>query len=138
MKKYLQLVFILFGLLIVCPQETRGESIWKYYGTNENGSYYYDAERMVRPSKEIIRVWVQSAFTDQGISLWVQGGGEEFQHLGYTLAWIELNCRDRAIRLLQVAFYSSDLEGFSPTHSKEWEFFAPDSMFETLYKALCN
>jgi hypothetical protein len=138
MEKYFQSLSILFGLLILCSQQAWGESPWKFYGTNEEGSYYYDAETMTRPSKEMIRVWVQSAYTDQGISRWVRGGGEEFQNLGYTLVLIELNCVDRSLHSLQIVFYSRDKEVLTPINTKEWEFFAPDSMSEALYEALCK
>jgi hypothetical protein len=138
MKKYFQLIFILFGFLIFNSTEVSGESVWKYYGTNEHGSYYYDAESVERPSKEIIRVWVQSAYTDQGVSHWVRGGGEEFQNLGYTLVWTELNCVDRSVRFLQILFYSKDAEVLNPINANEWEFFAPHTMSEALYEALCN
>ncbi len=138
MKKYFQLIAVLFGLLILYSQEAWGGSPWKYYGTNEDGSYYYDAETMTRPSKDMVRVWVQSAYTDQGISHWVRGGGEEFQNLGYTLVLIELNCVDRSVRSLQIVFYSKNAEVLNPINAKEWEFFAPGSMSEVLYEALCN
>jgi hypothetical protein len=138
MKKHFQPIAVLLGLLIFCSGEAWGGSIWKYYGTNEDGSYYYDAETMTRPSKEMVRVWVQSAYTDQGISHCVRGGGEQFQNLGYTLALIELNCVDRAIRSLQIVFYSKDVQVIDPINAKEWEFFAPDSMSEALYEALCQ
>jgi hypothetical protein len=138
MKKYFQPVVVLIGLLIFWFGEVWGGSPWKYYGTNEDGSYYYDAETMTRPSKNMVRVWVQSAYTDQGISHWVRGGGEEFQNLGYTLVLIELNCVDRSVRSLQIVFYSKNAEVLNPTNAKEWEFFAPGSMSEVLYEALCN
>jgi Surface-adhesin protein E len=138
MKKYFQLIFILFGLLIFWSGESWGGAPWKYYGTNEDGSYYYDTESLARSSKQIVRVWVQSAYTDQGISHWVRGGGEEFQNLAYTLVLTELNCADRAVRSLQIVFYSKDAEVLNPINAKEWELFAPDSMSEALYEAVCQ
>jgi hypothetical protein len=138
MKKHFQPKVLLLGFLIFCSGQAWGEAIWKYYGTNEDGSYYYDTETMTRQSKELVRVWVQSVYTDQGILHVVQGGGEEFQNLGYTLAWIELNCTDRAIRSLQILFYSKEVQVINPTNAKEWEFFVPDSMSEALYKTLCQ
>ncbi|NWG04599.1 MAG: hypothetical protein HXY44_17240 [Syntrophaceae bacterium] len=137
MKKCLSFVFILCSLFIFDSTTAWGESVWKYYGNDEYGSYYYDAENVTRLSKEMRRVWVQSAYTDQGISYWVQGGGEEFQNLGYTIVWIELNCVERAIRSLQIVFYSRDKKVLTPINAKEWEFFSPDSMSEALYEALC-
>lgn len=138
MRKYFQLIAFLSGLLFFWSGEVWGGSPWKHYGTNEYGSYYYDTETLTQPLKEIYRVWVQSAYTNRGISRWVQGGGEEFQNLGYTLILIELNCVDRSIRSLQIIFYSKNAEVLKPINAKEWEFFAPSSMSEALYEVLCN
>lgn len=138
MIKYFQLIVVLFGLLIFWSGEVWGGSLWKHYGTNENGSYYYDAETMTRPLKGMFRVWVQSAYTNQGISHWVRGGGEQFHNLGYTLVLIELNCVDRSVRPLQIVFYSENTEVLNPINAKEWEFFAPSSMSEALYEVLCH
>ena len=138
MKKYVQLIMILFGLLIFGPGQGWAGSFWKHYGTNEDGSYYYDAETLTRPTKDMVRVWVQSAYTDQGVSHWVTGGGEEFQNLGYTLVLFELNCVERAIRSVQIVLYSKNAEVLNSTNANEWEFFAPNSMSDVLYQALCN
>ena len=137
MKKHFRTLAVLLVLLILYSGETWGESIWKYYGTNEDGSYYYNAETTTRQSREMVRVWIQSVYTDQGIIHIVRGGGEQFQNLGYTLALIELNCIDRTIRSLQIVFYSKDGQVSNPINDKEWEFFVPDPMSEALYKALC-
>jgi len=131
-------IFVVVGLTIFGSMEVWGGQNWKYYGTNEDGSYYYDSKSMTQPSKNIVRVWVQSAYTDKGISYWVRGGGKEFQNLGYSLVLSELNCVDRVVRYLGILFYSKDGESLRPINGEEWEFFAPDSMSGVLCDAVCN
>jgi len=111
---------------------------WELYGTDEEGSYFYDTESMTRLTKNIARVWVQSAYTEKGISHWVGGGGEEFQNLDFSLIWSEFNCAERSIRHLRIVFYSKNGEIFYPINNDEWHFFAPDSMIGTLYKLICK
>lgn len=134
----LGMISVSVGLIIFGSMEVWGGSNWKYYGTNEDGSYYYDAESMKPSSSHIVRVWVQSAYTDKGISYWVRGGGKEFQNLGYSLVLSELNCVDRVVRYLGILFYSKDGEALRLMIGEEWEFFAPDSMSGVLLDAVCN
>jgi len=110
---------------------------WKYYGASDNGWYFYETESMTRPSENVIVV-VQSAYTEKGVSHWVREGGKEFQNLGYSLVWCELNCADRTIRHLQIVFYSRDKEIFHPIRNEEWQLFVPDSMAEVLWKEICK
>jgi hypothetical protein len=111
---------------------------WKYYGTNEDGSYFYDTESMTRHSKDLIEVWVQSAYTKKSISHWVREGGKDFQNLDFTLISLELNCVERSVRYLRIVFYSKNGKVFYPIDNDEWHFIAPDSMIESLHKEVCK
>lgn len=127
----------IIGFLIFAHAEGWGVD-WKYYGTNEDGSYFYDTESMNRLSKNLVEVWVQSAYTEKSISHWVREGGKGFQDLDFTLISFELNCVDRSARYLQIVFYSKKGEVFYPIHNDEWHFIAPDSMTETLHREVCK
>ena len=111
---------------------------WKYYGTNEDGSYFYDPTSMTRHSKDLIEVWVQSAYTEKSISHWVREGGKDFQNLDFTLISLELNCVERSARYLRIVFYSKNGKVFYPIDNDEWHFIAPDSMIESLHKEVCK
>ena len=133
----LSIKFVVIALIIFSISEAWGAR-WKYYGTNENGWYFYETESMTWPSENVVVVLVQSAYTEKGVSHWVREGGKEFQNLGYSLVWCELNCAERATRHLQIVFYSKDKETFYPIRNDEWQLFVPDSMFELLYKEVCK
>jgi hypothetical protein len=111
---------------------------WKYYGTNEDGSYFYDTKSITRHPKDLIEVWVQSAYTEKSISHWVREGGKDFQNLDFTLISLELNCVERSVRYLRIVFYSKNGKVFYPIDNDEWHFIAPDSMIESLHKEVCK
>ncbi len=117
--------------------EARGFD-WKYYGTNEEGSYYYEKETMTRLSQNVVRVCVQSIYTEKGVSHWVREGGKEFQNLDFSLIVSEYNCIDRSIRHLRIQFYSKDRQVFYPIKNDEWQLFAPDSMPGALFEEICK
>ena len=111
---------------------------WKYYGTNEEGSYFYETETMTRLSQNTIRVCVQSVYTEGGVSHWVREGGKAFENLDFSLILSEYNCTDRSIRHLRIRFYSKDGEVFYPIKNDEWHFFAPDPMSGALLDEICK
>ncbi len=111
---------------------------WKYYGTNEDGSYFYETETMARLSQNIVRVCIQSIYTERGVSHWVSAGGKGFQNLDFSLILSEYNCIDRSIRHLRIRFYSKDGKVFYPIKNDEWHLFAPDSMSGALFEEICK
>jgi hypothetical protein len=127
----------IIGFVVIGYAEGWGVD-WKYYGTNEDGSYFYDTESITRPSKNLVEVWVQSAYSPQSISHWVKEGGQSFQDLDFTLISLELNCVERSARYLRIVFYSRNGKIFYPMDNDEWHFVAPDSMIETLHKEVCK
>jgi hypothetical protein len=131
-------VFLMvIGSILFGYEEVRGFD-WKYYGTNEEGSYFYETESMARSSKNIVRVCVQSIYTEKGISHWVIGGGKEFQNLDFSLILLEIDCIERSIRHLRIVFYSKNEEVFYTINNDEWHFYVPDSMSGTLLKEVCK
>jgi hypothetical protein len=140
MKSFSRKSGVLLGIIcLVIIGYTEGWGVdWKYYGTNEDGSYFYDTESITRPSKHLVEVWVQSAYSEKSISHWVKEGGKSFQDLDFTLISLELNCVERSARYLQIVFYSKNGKVFHPMDNDEWHFIAPDSMIDSLHKEVCK
>ncbi len=111
---------------------------WKYYGTNEEGSYFYETETMARPSPNVVRVCIQSIYTERGVSHWVREGGKACQNLAFSLILSEYNCAERSVRHLRIRFYSKDRKVIYPIKNDEWQLFAPDSMFGSLFEEICK
>jgi len=127
----------IIGLVLIGYTEGWGVD-WKYYGTNEDGSYFYDTESMTRLPKNLIQVWVQSAYSEKSISHWVREGGKGFQDLDFSLVLLELNCVERSARYLRIVFYSKNGKVFQPIDNDEWHFIAPDSMTGRLHEEVCK
>ena len=111
---------------------------WKYYGTDEKGSYFYETQSTERLSERTVRVCVQSIYTEKGISQWVKDGGKEFRNLDFSLILSEYNCVERSIRHLRILFYSKDQKIFYPIKNDEWQLFVPDSMSAALFQEICK
>jgi len=127
----------IIGLILIGYTEGWGVD-WKYYGTNEDGSYFYDTESMTRLPKNLIQVWVQSAYSEKSISHWVREGGKGFQDLDFSLVLLELNCVEGSARYLRIVFYSKNGKVFQPIDNDEWHFIAPDSMTGRLHEEVCK
>lgn len=129
--------FLVIGLSAFLGTEAWGMN-WKYYGANEEGTYYYDTETLTRLSKSTIRVCVQSIYTEKGVSHWVKEGGKEFQKLDFSLILSEYKCTDRSVRHLRIRFYSKEGAVFCPIKNDEWQLFAPDAMVGALFEEICK
>ncbi len=136
-SRQLGVVLGVIGLIVLGYTEGWGVD-WKYYGTNEDGSYFYDTESMTRSSRDLVEVWVQSDYSEKGRSHWVREGGKRFEDLDFSLILLALNCGDRSARYLRIVFYSKNGNVFHPMDNEEWHFIAPDSMTETLHKEVCK
>ena len=132
----IEVVFIIV-LSIFIHSEVWGFD-WKYYGTNEEGSYFYETESMTRLPDNNLRVCVQSIYTEEGVSRWVKEGGKEFQNLDFSLILSEFNCVEKSIRHLSIAFHSKDQKIFYPIKNDEWQLFVPDSMSGALFREICK
>ena len=129
--------FLVIGFSAFLGTEASGVN-WKYYGTNEEGTYYYDTETLTRLCKSSIRVCVQSIYTEKGVSHWVKEGGKAFQNLDFSLILSEYNCIDRSVRHLRIRFYSEEGAVFYPIKNDEWQLFAPDAMVGALFEEICK
>ena len=130
-------VILIIALSIFSHMEALGFD-WKYYGTDEKGSYFYETESRRRLSDNKITVCVQSIYTEKGVSHWVKNGGKEFQNLDFSLILSEYNCAERSIRHLRILFYSKNQKLFYPIKNDEWQLFVPDSMSGALLQEICK
>lgn len=129
-----KLAVILIGLAILGNGEVWGAD-WKVYMKNGLGSYFYDAETITRPSKDTVRVWGKTVYTDKGVKRRVnemrviyekykaiyeeykdlesKGLASEYKDLGskykdlsYEQHLIEFNCADIKSRTLKGTAHS--------------------------------
>jgi len=110
---------------------------WKLYMANDFGGWFYDAETITRPSKDTVRVWGKTVYTDKGVMQRVtdmrvisekyraiyekykdlKSKGlassykdleSKYKDLSYEQNLIEINCANRKSRTLKGTSYSRD------------------------------
>jgi hypothetical protein len=136
---------LLIGLAIFGNAEVWGED-WKIYNYRVTGDtfHYYDAESVTRPSENIVRVWTKTIYSEKDINDFVTKYGQGAKSIGHTRALKEIECKEKKLRLLSLNVYSkggdmlmmadeSALKEFG-----EWNFIAPETILESLYKAVCE
>ncbi len=130
---------IFLGLLIFGYAELWGAD-WKLFASNsEMGDFYYDAQSMTRPSKDIVRVWVRLEYSDRGVNRTVKELGEALKNLSYGVGLEEINCSDKKTRTLFFSHYSKERTVLhTSSDAGEWTDIIPDSNWEELYKAICK
>jgi len=139
---FVKLGVIFIGLFIFGHAEVWGEDviIWKYYGGSEFILAYYELQSIIRPSKNVVRVWVKWDYKKKGVMDMVRRFGKEYENLAYSKNLNEINCVEKKIHFQSADFYDNKEElihSFSD-QSSEWAFIAPESMNESLYKEVCK
>lgn len=135
---HLCIVLIAIGLISFADIEVYGVD-WKFIGDNETFSYFYDTDNITRSSDGLMRVWSKVIYTDQGVMDYVKDYGEEYKDLIYSLKRFEINCVEKNYRPLSMINYSKEKVIDSVNFNKsEWDIFIPESIGESLYKAVCE
>jgi hypothetical protein len=129
---------ILFGLAIFGNAEVWGAD-WNLYGSSEKVLYYFDAQSITRPSKNVVRVWEKWDYTEKGVMDMVGSFGKEYENVSHTIFFLEINCSKKENRGLSLTHY--DHKGnvvYSISSPSEWRSINPESMAEKLYKEVCK
>ena len=129
---------ILIGLASFSYVEVWGAE-WKFYTESENEKFFCDVESITKPSKNIVKVWVKMEYTDRGVNEMVKELGKKYENISYTKSLEEINCSDNKSRTLSLNDYSK--EGkiiFGSNRENEWEYIVPESVTDTLRKAVCK
>ncbi len=133
-----RVVLVIIALAIFGCAELWGAD-WKYIEETYVGKYFYDAES-IRPSKNMVRVWIKVIYTEKGVNYMVSLLGGEYRTLGHAILLFEYHCGDKKKYVLPIACYSRSGELLIAAHdqSSNWNFACPDSIDEALYKKLCK
>ena len=133
-----KLGIVLIGLVIFGNAEVWGAD-WKLYNSGEECLGYYDAQSITRPSKNIVRFWTKSVWTEKGVLSWVKDSGKKYENLSHTIYLQEINCAEKKIRRLSVTQYGHKGSVIDIIDSPSyWIFINPESMMEILYKEVCK
>jgi hypothetical protein len=132
-------VILVVGLAIFGYAEVWGAD-WKYMGYTDFGVYYYDAENIIRPSENIVRVWTKIIYSEAGVNQWVKDSGKRYRNLDYSITLFEYNCPDKMFKGLSVTLYSKDgniITDFTADNPKR-AFIRPETFEEVMFNAVCK
>lgn len=131
-------VILAMGVIIFAYVDVSGED-WKFYTQGLYGDYFYDAEGITRPSKNIVRVWVKVEYSLRGAHEMFRELGKEYKNINYAKVLHEINCSERKWRTLSITRYSKEGEVIgSSSREGEWDRILRESLVEALYKWVCN
>ncbi len=129
---------VLIGFVIFGYGETWGAD-WRLYGRDDKRIRYYDADRVIRLTKNSAKVWIKFEYTDEGVIEMVKSYGKKYENLSQQIAVEEINCSEKAWRNLSLTHYSKRGKViFSCSHEGQWNFIGPGSAGESLYEAVCK
>ncbi len=128
---------LFIGLLILGNAEVWGED-WRLYGQDGTASYYYDAEKVIRPFKNIVRVWGKVLYTKEGASGLATRLGKGFRTLGFSIDLCEFNCVNREYKELQRTFFSQQATYLGEQADLSGGHVNEGTIQEKLYKSICK
>ncbi len=113
---------------------------WKAYGGTNDGVFYYDAENITNPSKNIIRFWHKTIFSEAGIREAVNSFGKDYENLDHSISLREINCSEKKIRSLAVTYYSNAgaVLDSAMDYEAAWHMIDSEAIIESLYQRLCE
>jgi hypothetical protein len=127
------------ALVLLGSTEVWGED-WKAYGGTNGGVFYYDTENITHPSKNIIRFWHKTIFSEAGIREAVKTFGKDYENLDESISLREIDCPQKMIRSLAVTYYSNTGAVLDSAMNPEadWQFIGSAAIIESLYQRLCE
>ncbi len=134
-------VLFLISFLGLTDVEAKGED-WKFCTQSKDGTrYYYDAGRVTRVSKEVLKFWGEAIPSPEALKKFVQID-PRFKGLDHIISLIEMNCAERKRRSLWIVFYDKNGAAIEDDHipvgESDWEIVLPGSAQEDLLDALCE
>jgi len=135
LKVKLGIFFI--GLAIFTCTEAWGQD-WRLYGEDGFATYYYDAEKLIRPSKNIVRVWSKVVYTKEGAMGLATRLGKGFRTLGFSIDLSEFDCVKGEYKELQRTFFSQRATYLGEQSDLSGGYISDGSIQEKLYKIVCK
>lgn len=163
MKRMIAVLMVLLGI-----SEIVVAADWKFLGGNDDNLFFYDAQSVTYPSKNIVRVWERSNYTEKGVADLIrtlerqsdipvdlirklerlskeQGIEfkskvlEQLKDLSYEMSFGEIDCVEKKYRRLSSIWY--DKEGntiISFDEPLNWKFIPPGTALEALCQKVCK
>ncbi|MGA2319004.1 MAG: surface-adhesin E family protein [Thermodesulfobacteriota bacterium] len=133
----LGVILVAIGFTLFYHAEVWGED-WRLYGQDGFASYYYDADKTIRPSKNIVRVWGKVIYAKEGVTELATRLGKGFRTLNFSIDLYEFNCEKREYKELQRTFFSQRATYLGEQSDLSGGYVNQGSIQEKLYKIICK
>jgi hypothetical protein len=135
LKVTLRVIFI--GLAFFTYSEAWGQD-WRLYGEDGFATYYYDAEKINRSSKNTVRVWIKVVYTKEGATGLATRLGKGFKTLSFSIDLSEFDCVKGEYKELQRTFFSQKATYLGEDRNLLWGYVSQGTIQEKLYKKVCK
>lgn len=132
-----KLGLFLVGLTLFTYTEGWGQD-WRLYGEDGSATYYYDAEKIIRPSKNMVRVWGKLVYKKEGAAALVARLGKGFKNVSFSIDLSEFNCTNREYKELQRTFFTQRATYLGEQSNLSWGFVNQGTIQEKLYRIICR
>jgi hypothetical protein len=133
----LGVILVAIGFTLFYHAEVWGED-WRLYGQDGFASYYYDADKTIRPSKNIVRVWGKVIYAKEGVTELATRLGKGFRTLNFSIDLYEFNWEKREYKELQRTFFSQRATYLGEQSDLSGGYVNQGSIQEKLYKIICK
>jgi len=130
--KYTLLLSLILALIV--PLVSEGAEWVLYAASESDGQWYLDKESIIHKSKHVIRVWDKVKYA--------QPQKIETKFYRELIRYIELDCKEKKLRILQATFYLLDNETLSTIGrdrpKEDWSYIQPGGNNDILQEILCK
>ena len=140
MKRNYGIIFAMIGYItFVFSIDGRGAE-WRLYFENDRVAFYYDAENITSPSKNIVKVWEKRVFKGKFVNETVKKMGDIFKTLNYAIILREVDCTKKTSWIVTSHAYSTEYRVLSSTDDEEaaWNFMVPYTIYHEFFQRICK
>jgi hypothetical protein len=132
-------IFAALSLFLILPWDLPAAD-WKVYAGTDEGQFYYDAESVARPAKNMVHLRHKATFSENGIRRIMEIFGKEYEDLAYSISVREIDCAARKIRSLGVTYFSRSGKALDAAIDSrtEWHSIEPTAVIEGLFQIVCK
>jgi hypothetical protein len=113
---------------------------WRIYAGTDEGQFYYDAESVTHPARDMVHLRHKASFSESGVRRIAEVFGREYEDLAYSISIREINCSERKIRSLGVTYFSKSGKALDAAIDSrtEWHPIEQTAVIEGLYQIVCK
>ena len=134
----LGVILAVVGLTLLGYLDVWGED-WKLFKKTEDAKFYYDKQDITHLSQKLVKVWIRQVYTKKGKMDMMNLVGQRHEGLSYSINSLEYDCAGKMVRFLSMTYYAKNGDVLDLENPPDkWEPIPVNSMFEVLFKKVCQ